>query len=394
MDHNAQGRRPHFHRGRRGSDRRGGDRRTPQPAPEHSPRGGSDHVDVEQIMRDIRARIAQRHGIELSTQQIQELAARRLEAILDPRTMSPALIEQLRRGAGTPAEVPQSAIDGGYTFEESTLYETHRGLLRFIRRLLHPILKLFFNPNPLVQALNTQAALNKQAAARETEREGRQAEWNALHYEILNRLVTEVSRSAVEVQALSMRIESLAARVDFNDRKVRALENATPPPRQHQPRPAETPVQPPPSVAVEPVASVSAVPGEPPPADGAPRRKRRRRRGRRSGGGIPGAAPSAETTPLQGSPSDTDEGDTDETEDYEIAEVPADDRPGVDTAPEPAPITVAQEQPPLVAEVETPPVVAQVETPRPVEPIQPTPPPDEPMPAAPVDHPDPGPPDR
>ena len=32
-------------------------------------------VDVEQIMRDIRSRISQRHGIELTTQQIEELAA-------------------------------------------------------------------------------------------------------------------------------------------------------------------------------------------------------------------------------------------------------------------------------------------------------------------------------
>ena len=58
-------------------------------------------VDVEQIMREIRARIAQRHGIDLTTQQIQELAARRLEAILDPRTVKPALLEQLRQSGGS-----------------------------------------------------------------------------------------------------------------------------------------------------------------------------------------------------------------------------------------------------------------------------------------------------
>ena len=51
-------------------------------------------------MRDIRARISQRSGIDLSNQQIQELAARRLEAILDPRALKPGLLDQLRRGAG------------------------------------------------------------------------------------------------------------------------------------------------------------------------------------------------------------------------------------------------------------------------------------------------------
>src|SRR6476659_10228626 len=99
MDHN-QGRRGHFHRGRRGPDRRGPERRQ-GPPPEQAARGErSDRVDAEQIMRDIRSRIAQRTGVDLSNQQIQELAARRLEAILDPRGLKPELLEQLRRSAG------------------------------------------------------------------------------------------------------------------------------------------------------------------------------------------------------------------------------------------------------------------------------------------------------
>ena len=91
MDHNQERRRGHFHRGRRGPDRRGperSDRRPPsqQGGQEQQQHGGRDHVDVEQIMRDIRARIGQRHGIDLSNQQIQGLAARRLEAILDRKS--------------------------------------------------------------------------------------------------------------------------------------------------------------------------------------------------------------------------------------------------------------------------------------------------------------------
>jgi hypothetical protein len=56
MDHNPSGRRPHYHRGRRGTDRRGNERRSPQ-APEQSARPAGDQTDVEQIMREIRARI-------------------------------------------------------------------------------------------------------------------------------------------------------------------------------------------------------------------------------------------------------------------------------------------------------------------------------------------------
>src|SRR5678815_2684791 len=88
MDHN-QGRRGHFHRGRRGPDRRGPERRQGPPPDQANRPERTDRVDVEQIMRDIRTRIAQRSGVELSNQKIQELAGRRLEAILDPRGLKP-----------------------------------------------------------------------------------------------------------------------------------------------------------------------------------------------------------------------------------------------------------------------------------------------------------------
>src|SRR5688572_29522295 len=320
MDHNAQGRRPNFHRGRRGSERRGGDRRTPPPAPEQGGRSGGDQVDVEQIMRDIRARIAQRHGIELSTPQIQELAARRLEAILDPRTVNPSLMQQLRRGAAAAPEVAPPATDPGDSFEATTLYDSHRGVLRFIRRLLNPILKLFFNPTPLVQALHTQARLNRDAAAREAERDRLQMEWNALHYEIVQRLVTEVSRVSVEMQALGLRVESLAARVDFNDRRVRSME-AGAPPAPHRPpsRPAEpTPVAAPPPSAETSGPETSAVESG---AGELSRRRRRRRRGRRGGAAPETSAPTVVVGGSEGlagpdtadlNDNDTDEGDVEE----------------------------------------------------------------------------------
>ena len=155
-------------------------------------------------------------------------------------------------------------------------------MLRFVRKLLNPLLKLFFNPNPLIQALHRQAQLNVDAAAREAERDRRQAEWNALHYEILQRLVTEVSRVSLESQALSTRLESLDARLDFNDRKVRGLEGTLP-----QPRPGGRTEGVTASAAPEGNASSDAQ-ADGGALDGA-RRRRRRRRGRRPGG-FPGEA--------------------------------------------------------------------------------------------------------
>ena len=125
MDHN-QGRRGHFHRGRRGPDRRGPERRqAPLPEQQQVNRAErAERIDVEQIMRDIRSRIAQRSGVDLTNQQIQELAARRLEAILDPRGLKPELLEQLRRSAGertvsVDAAAPPAAQS--FPFDEATL---------------------------------------------------------------------------------------------------------------------------------------------------------------------------------------------------------------------------------------------------------------------------------
>jgi hypothetical protein len=387
MDHNAQGRRPHYHRGRRGSERRGGDRRASQQSPEPAGRPAGEHLDVEQIMRDIRARIAQRHGIELTTAQVQELAARRLEAILDPRTISPALTEQLRKAASHPIDVPLPAVESGYTFESSTLFETHRGFLRFMRRLLNPILKLFFNPNPLIHALSTQARLNKDAAARETERERRQVEWNALHYEILNRLVTEISRVSIEMQALSTRVESLAGRVDFNDRRVRVMESAATQARPQHARGSEAPVPSGgPTVTAEPLTSATAGP-DTAVGDGATRRKRRRRRGRRSSGGAQDASFVPESIPQTAAAADADRFEAEDTDD---------DDGDVTVEPE----ALAEVAPPVIeTAAPAPPPVIETSPPAPpdasaAEPVQPAPPPDEPVPASPVDHPDPGPPDR
>src|SRR6188508_135105 len=110
----------------------------------------SDNVDVEQIMRQIRARIREKRGVDYTEEEIQELAAVKLEKFLDPRGVRSDLLEQFRR-AQPPYQPPELP---NFSFEEQTLFESHRAPLRLVRRLLQPILKLFFNPNPLIQALN------------------------------------------------------------------------------------------------------------------------------------------------------------------------------------------------------------------------------------------------
>ena len=321
IDHN-QGRRGHFHRGRRGPDRRGPERRSGPPPEQPASRAErADRADVEQIMRDIRSRIAQRSGVDLSNQQIQELAARRLEAILDPRGLKPELLEQLRRSAGertVPVDAASSPAAQSFPFDEATLYDSPNGLLRFLRKLFRPLLRMMINPTPVAHALAQQSRLNSDLLAREAERDRRQAEWNALHYEILQRLAVEVSRASIDGQSLLLRVDSLAAKVDFNERRVRTMEGTQVQVR--PPRPQETPQ---PAAVATAAPSTEGTPPQMPPEGGqpsdAPRRRRRRRRGRRGPGtGVPaetGAAPSA--SPANEAPAEIEEGDTDTDEGFE-----------------------------------------------------------------------------
>ena len=75
--------------------------------------------------------------------------------------------------------------------------------------------------------------LIERKASGTAERDQRQAEWNALHYELLQRVVSETAKVSLEVQSLALRIESLSAKVDFNERRVRGIEGTV-----HQAKPA------------------------------------------------------------------------------------------------------------------------------------------------------------
>jgi len=347
MDHN-QGRRGHFHRGRRGPDRRGPDRRQGPPPEQANRVERVERVDVEQIMREIRSRIAQRSGVDLSNQQIHELAARRLEAILDPRGLKPELLEQLRRSAGERTVAVDAAPPSGaesYPFDEATLYDSPNGFLRFLRKLFNPILRMLFNPTPIAAALAKQSRLNAELLSREAERDRRQAEWNALHYEVLQRLALEVSRASLESQSLSLRVESLAAKVDFNERRVRTMEGT-----QVQARPQRLQESGPSAAVAAPTPSTDGAPqAQPEGQSEAPRRRRRRRRGRRGPGmGVPATTGIADATssPASDAAVEVEEGDNDTDEAFE-EEVSADrvehhedviassPSPTSETAPEP-----------------------------------------------------------
>ena len=278
----------------------------------------SDSINVEQIMEQIRSRIRDKRGVDYTEQQIRDLAAVKLEKFLDPRGVRSDMLEEFQRTR--PSSEPP--VRPKYTFDDSTLFETHRPLLRWIRRRLQPILKLFFNPNPLIQALHIQAQLNALQVEAEAQQLARQPAREQLAFEVMHNLVLETTRMGIEVKNLKMRVESLASRLEFNERRARALESAVvykpaveqPPdrgvrtsstdsgsgrPEFVEARPAD--VRPGP----QPEPTPSSPGGQPPVGPEGPgqrSRRRRRRRGRR--GGAPAAVTMGASGPAPVQPND------------------------------------------------------------------------------------------
>ena len=172
----------------------------------------SDSVNVEAIMEQIRERIREKRGVDYTEQQIRELADVKLEKFLDPRGVRSDLLDQFRkaRSAQEPPAPPN------FAFEDATLFESHRGPIRSIRRLLLPLLKLLFNPNPLIQALHIQAHVNTLNAQNETARRG----LDHLYYELIHNLVIETTRLGIEVKNLKMRLESVSSRLDIDSTRI------------------------------------------------------------------------------------------------------------------------------------------------------------------------------
>jgi hypothetical protein len=229
----------------------------------------SDNVDVEQIMRQIRARIKEKRGVDYTEDEIRELANVKLERFLDPRALRSDLLAEYRRQAS----MPESAPPPTYVFSDETLYETHRAPLRWIRRLLNPVLKLFFNPNTIVHVLHMQEGIN--------EYQLKQRQRDGLSFELLHNLVLEITRLGIENKNLKMRVESLATRLDFDERRARALEGVV----QYRPGAVDAPQQ-----QGEDGDAGEAQEGD---AVGRPGKRRRRRRGRRRLPGESGGAAAA-----------------------------------------------------------------------------------------------------
>jgi len=289
----------------------------------------SDSVDVEQIMRQIRARIREKRGADYTEAELQELARVKLEKFLDPRGVRSDLLEFARQQTPSP-ELPKLVP------HEVPIYDSHRGVLVTIRRLLNPILKLFINPNPIIHAVHQlthdQAQINTEIDRRYRQRE----RLDSLYYQAIHNLVLELTRATIEVHNLKMRLESLSSRLDFEERRGRSLERVV----EYRPgampqRPAGAqPQGPPREVSGPPAARPEGPRPESEGGGGGERRRRRRRRRRRPGqtlGDQQGWAGSPVANGPGGSSAPPDHGSHDDAREQEP---PDDDGPDDDGAPD------------------------------------------------------------
>ena len=319
----------------------------------------SDSVDVTRIMEQIRQRIQEKRGRDYTEQQIRELATVKLERFLDPQQVRSDLVAHYRQLTPsepfepTPPESPSTPEL--FDFDEHTIYASSRGtmgkLIRLIRKLLNPMLKLFFNPTPVVFALTRQAEINAwtlQLLQRQTdlaERVGKRfaarEELDALNYEVLNNLVVEMTRLSVDMKNHRSLVESVAGRLDFGERRARALESVV---QSRSP-------QPPDSEDGERASSTGS---------GRPRRRRRRPRRRPGATATPDSGTNSDTAAAAGTPGETAQPAPDATT-----------RPVDTAAPDTVPRQRQEAAPPPAAVVE--PSVRPPETTTPSPPAAPSP---------------------
>jgi hypothetical protein len=269
----------------------------------------SDSVDVGEIMQQIRARIREKRGVDYTEEEIRQLASVKLERFLDPTRVRSDLVQQYRRAQEPPAGAAVEPPPENYAFEDYLVYGSARGLggrlITTIRKLLNPVLKLFITPNPIIHVLHRQSAINTHNERQFERIERVRADLASLNYEVIHNLVVELTRLSIEVRNLKMRIESVSSRLDFSDRRARALESVV------QYRPGTGP-------AAEEPAKTATAPGTPagqaarrgPESTPAPSpikgeaqraRRRRRRRGRGGSSAQPGAGGSL-PLPEEGGP--------------------------------------------------------------------------------------------
>lgn len=158
-------------------------------------------LDLQRLLADVHRAIAERRESGLYTEEeLRFIAERPLEGVLSARELRPELLELFR----------SHDAQWNFSFEKETIYRSSRGLLgralESARRLLAPVQKLFWNPNPMIAALSRQSDLNR------------------FYVHLLHNLVLELSRLNLDAQELRNRNLQLQGRLEALERREKTLE--------------------------------------------------------------------------------------------------------------------------------------------------------------------------
>ena len=175
-------------------------------------------VDVEAIMANIRRKIEEKRKGLYTEDEVREIAEMKLDAVLEASEFNSDFVAAFR------------ARDEkwNYSFNPETIYASSHagggGLIRAARRLLHPVLKLFFNPNPIISALSRQADLNR------------------YYVLLLHNMAQELTRANLELTNLKARLRTLGIRVDFQGKREKTMEQVVleREPRESRPLPSRS----------------------------------------------------------------------------------------------------------------------------------------------------------
>ena len=136
-------------------------------------------------MRQIRARIREKRGVDYTEDEIRELANVKLEKFLDPKGVRSDLLEQFRRHRERRAAAAELRVRA-----TTTLYETHRGRSAGCAQLLQPVPEAVLQPEPA-----DPGAAHPGGAERPQRRSASARSSTRLYYEVMHNLVVELTRT-------------------------------------------------------------------------------------------------------------------------------------------------------------------------------------------------------
>jgi hypothetical protein len=157
-------------------------------------------VDVERLLAEIQRRVEERRGKLYTEEELRHIAERPLEGVVQPHDVRADLLDEFRKRDAS----------WNFSFDAETPYRSSHGLagraIEAARRVLRPVQKLFWNPNPMIAALSRQSDLNR------------------FSVDLLHNLVLELTRLSLEVQELRSRNLELSSRLEALARREKTLE--------------------------------------------------------------------------------------------------------------------------------------------------------------------------